>query len=100
MARDSGAEPEVELLKTGAGVVAVRVGASVAVMARDVGYLDRVELRTTSDLECWVLDARPGAEYEFGGKKWKASAEGVLVLQWPRGKKVLSRKQPMPFEGP
>jgi hypothetical protein len=92
MAQDATGEPEVELLKAGASVVALRVGASLAVMARDVGYLDKVELRTKSDLECWVLDARPGAQYKFGGKKWKASPEGVLLLPWPRGKKLLSRK--------
>ncbi len=52
------AEPVVELLETSAGAVAVRVGKSVAVMARDRGHLDRVEMDTRSDLECWVLDLR------------------------------------------
>lgn len=86
---DQRVEPEVEMLNSQAGVVAVRIGGSVAVMALDAARLDRVELDTRADAECWVLDAGPGAEYQLNGKTWKASAEGVLVLPWPRGKRTL-----------
>ena len=72
------------------GAVAVRVGASVAVMAQDAAPLERVELNPPVDAECWILNARPGADYTMNGKTWTASAEGVLVLPWPRGKRTLT----------
>jgi hypothetical protein len=87
---DRRVQPEVELLKSQPGVVAARIGGSVAVMARDAPRLDRVELDTRADVECWILDARPGAEYQLDGRIWKASLEGVLVLPWARGKRTLS----------
>ncbi|MBL0161079.1 MAG: hypothetical protein IPP47_28945 [Bryobacterales bacterium] len=87
---DQRSAPQVELLKTNPGAVAVRVGASVAVMAQDAAPLERVELNTPVDAECWILNARPGADYSMNGKKWTASAEGVLVLPWPRGKRTLT----------
>jgi hypothetical protein len=83
--------PETELLDAGSDVVAVRVGKTAVVMARDDTKLDRVEFQSPSDLECWIVDARPGGVYTFGGKKVSASAEGVLVLRWQRGKRVLRR---------
>ncbi len=89
---DESAEPRVELLKTAAGVVAVRVGGSLVVFSRDGGTVGRVELRTGVELECWLVDAAPGAEYNLGGKKVKASAEGVVVVGWPKGKSVLGRQ--------
>jgi len=50
-----------------------------------------VEFEAPSDLECWIVDASPAGEYTFGGRKVTASVEGVLVLRWPRGKRILSR---------
>lgn len=91
LAGEERAEPEVELLDAGAEAVAVRVGETVAVMARHGGKLDRVELEAPADLDCWIVDARPGAGYTFGGQEVKASAEGVLMLRWQRGKRTLSR---------
>jgi hypothetical protein len=82
-------EPDVKLLQTSPAVVAARVGASVVVMARDRQPLLRVELKTDTELDCWVLDALPNGEYQFEGKKLRASAEGVLRLRWPRGRGVL-----------
>jgi hypothetical protein len=89
LAADRGAAPEIRLLDTAAPVVAVQVGGAVAVMSRDGGALDRVELRLERDGDCWILDAHPGREYTMDGKKLRASAEGVLVVDWPRGRKVL-----------
>lgn len=91
LASDRKPEPEVRLLPANPGVVAVQVGGTLAVMGRDLQPLDRVELRTGIDLDCWLLDAAPGAEYEFDGRKVRASAEGVLRLNWPRGRHVLRR---------
>jgi hypothetical protein len=87
---DHSREPEVRLLHTSPAVVAARVGDSLVVVARDRQPLDRVELKTETDLECWVLDAWPNAEYQLGGRKIQASTEGVLKLRWPRGRNVLT----------
>jgi hypothetical protein len=86
-----GVEPKVELMKTAAGVVAVRVGGSLVVLSGGGEALTNVKLTTDSALECWVLDAAPGAEYAIGRRKAKASVEGVAVLPWPRGEAELKR---------
>lgn len=91
---DAGAEPHVELMKSDAGIVAVRVGGSLVVFARDAGQkVVGAALETGSALEGWVVDAAPGAEYDVGGRKAKASAEGVAVMAWPKGKSVLKSRR-------
>jgi hypothetical protein len=89
LAAEQRREPEVELLNAGAAAVVVRVGKTAVVMARNDRKLDRVEFEAPSDLECWIVDARPDAQYTFDGLQMSASAEGVLILRWPRGKRVL-----------
>lgn len=77
-------ERRVELLPSNAGVVAVRVGNSLAVMSRDGAALNRVAVQPDADLECWVVDAAPGAAYRIGSRTVRASAEGVLLFDWRR----------------
>lgn len=82
----------VQMLKNGDGIVAVRVGGSVAVFAREARPLSRVELELESEAECWIVDARPGAVYAMAGGTVTASIEGVLVVKRPRGRLVLEAK--------
>jgi hypothetical protein len=91
LSSDASAEPQVELLKSDADVVAVRVGGSLVVFSRDGGNVGQVELQTGAELEGWLVDAAPGAVYKLGGRKVKASAEGLVVVAWPKGKRLLSR---------
>jgi hypothetical protein len=88
---DTSPEPEVELLKKDGGVVAVRVGGSLAVFSRDGAPVSGFELRTQSPLECWLLDASPGSGYRLDDRAVSAGAEGVATFEWPRGRHVLRR---------
>jgi len=88
---DRTAKPKVELMKTDADVVAVRVGGSLVVFSRDGDSLRRFELESRERLEGWVMDAAPGAEYSIAGARVKASGEGVAAVDWPRGKQVFGR---------
>lgn len=88
---DRTAKPMVELLKTNADAVAVRVGGSMVVFSRDGGPISRFELSNGDRLEGWVLDAERGAEYAISGKKVKASGEGAVAVDWPGGRSVLTR---------
>jgi hypothetical protein len=87
-------EPEptipVTLLPAGNNVVAVRVGDTVVVMSEEGDRLRSVQFEAPEDLDCWILDAEPGREYTLDGESVKASAEGVLLVRWKQGKRVLS----------
>jgi hypothetical protein len=94
LSSDASVEPKVELIKNDGGLVAVRVGGSLVVFARDAGANTvGAALETDSELEGWVVDAAPGAEYEVGGRKARASAEGVVVITLPKGKNILTSRR-------
>jgi hypothetical protein len=63
----------------------------MVVFSRDGGRISRFELSDGDRLEGWVLDAERGAEYAISGKKVKASGEGVVAVEWPGGRSVLTR---------
>lgn len=88
---DRSAKPKVELLKTDSDVVAVWVGGSMVVFSRDGGRISRFELQSGDRLEGWVLDAERGAEYAISSKKVKASGGGVVAVEWPGGRSILTR---------
>ncbi len=94
LSSDASAEPRVELINNNADIVAVRVGGSLVVFARDSAQnVVGVVLETDAELEGWVVDSAPGAEYEIDGRKARASAEGVVVMALPKGKVMLKRRR-------
>jgi hypothetical protein len=61
LAADSPAQPQIEMLPAGPDAVAVKVGQSALVFSRSGAPLTRIDLNTKPGLDCWLLDAAPGA---------------------------------------
>ncbi len=89
---DARALPAVENWEAGDGADAARVGETVVVFSRDGGALDGMRLRGNGAKRCLVMDARRGGEYHVNGRAVKASAEGVLAFDWPRGARTVEVK--------
>lgn len=61
LAADESPQPRIELLPSGAEAIAVRVGQSAVVFSRSGKPLTGTDHSTPASLECWLLDAAPGA---------------------------------------
>jgi hypothetical protein len=72
--------PAVKLVEAGPEVVAVAVGKTVAVFARDHGPVRSVIVPTTFGGRCLLLDAEPRADYRVAGRTVTADDEGVLAI--------------------
>jgi hypothetical protein len=90
LAADPSPLPPVEVVEAGPAATAVRIGGSLAVLARDEGFLDQFEVDLPAPLDAWICDLRPGAVYRAAGRRARASREGVLLLRWPKGRLRLS----------
>ncbi|MBE0659464.1 MAG: hypothetical protein IH602_17350, partial [Bryobacteraceae bacterium] len=62
LAADSSAQPQIEMLPAGPDAIAVKVGQSAVVFSRSGKPLTSVDLTLKPALECWLLDAAPGAK--------------------------------------
>ena len=62
LAADSSAQPQIELLAAGPDAVAIKVGQSAVVFSRSGKPLTSIDLKPAPALECWLLDAAPGAK--------------------------------------
>lgn len=83
--------PAVELLKTGPGVHAVRIGSTVAIFAHAQAPLDTVRLELGAPAHVLLVGAAPSALYRAGKIKVAAGGEGVARFDAPAGTLSLVR---------
>ncbi|MBI5086576.1 MAG: hypothetical protein HZB13_18525 [Acidobacteria bacterium] len=94
LASDSRPLPKVQILKSGPGAVALRIGNSLVVFSRDPRPLESLNLKVKAGLQSWILDARPNTAYHLDSTLLQSSPEGVLSFTWPHSARTLSSTPP------
>jgi hypothetical protein len=77
--------PAVELARAGAHAHGAWVGDTVVVFAQTPDPLEEIALATNRPAQCLILDAHPNGAYRIGNRSERASGEGVLRVNLPRG---------------